>query len=56
MKPRVSIGGVVQCTDQTRSWFALITFCAVNALVAALGFAVLIGSFSIAYAVAQSLH
>src|SRR6266550_667112 len=48
-----SVGGVVQ---QNRSWFALVTFCATTALVAALGLALLFASATVAYAVAHSLQ
>jgi hypothetical protein len=41
--------------QQNRSWLALITFCATTALIAALGFAVLFASATVAFAVAQSL-
>jgi hypothetical protein len=46
-------GGTV--FQSNRSWFALITFCATTALVAALGLAILIASATVAFAVAQSL-
>jgi len=49
----VYCGGVV--FQSNRSWFALITFCATTALVAALGLAILIASATVAFAVAQSL-
>ena len=42
--------------QQNRSWFALITFCATTALVAALGLALLFASATVAYAVAHSLQ
>ena len=41
---------------QNRSWFALITFCAASALVAALGLAILIASATVAFALAQSFN
>jgi hypothetical protein len=47
-------GGVV--FQSNRSWFALITFCATTALVAALGLAILIASATVAFAVAKSLN
>jgi hypothetical protein len=49
----VDRGGVV--FQSNRSWFALITFCATTALVAALGLAILIASATVAFAVAKSL-
>jgi hypothetical protein len=49
----VDCGGIV--FQSNRSWFALITFCATTALVAALGLAILIASATVAFAVAQSL-
>jgi hypothetical protein len=42
--------------QQNRSWFALVTFCATTALVAALGLALLFASATVAYAVAHSLQ
>jgi hypothetical protein len=42
--------------QQNRSWFALITFCATTALIAALGLALLFASATVAYAVAHSLQ
>lgn len=41
---------------QNRSWFALVTFCATTALIAALGFAILIASATVAFALAQSFN
>ena len=41
---------------QNRSWFALISFCATTALVAALGLAILIASATVAFALAQSFN
>jgi len=41
-------------TEQNRSLFAVVTFYATSALIAALGMAMLIVSASVAYMVAQS--
>jgi hypothetical protein len=46
----------VYVVRQNRSWFALITFCAATALVAALGLAILIASATVAFALAQSFN
>jgi len=40
--------------EQSRSSFAVVTFYATCALVATLGFAILVASASVAYAIAQS--
>ena len=42
--------------EQPQSWLALVTFCAVTTLAAALGFGVLFAGGSVAIAVAQSSH
>lgn len=52
MKEQVALP---ECTEENRSCLALITFCAINALVATLGFAILVASCSVARAVVQSL-
>jgi hypothetical protein len=46
----------VTVVRQNRSWFALVSFCAATALVAALGLAILIASATVAFALAQSFN
>jgi hypothetical protein len=41
---------------QNRSWFALVTFCALTALLTALGLAMLFASTTLAWTMAQSLR
>jgi hypothetical protein len=48
--------GGLPVVRQNRSWFALISFCATTALVAALGLAILIASATVAFALAQSFN
>lgn len=42
--------------QQRRSWLALLAFCTTTTLVAALGFALLIASATLAFAIGQSLN